>query len=133
MLCEPSIAHRIAVAFGVLAAVKLDYESFLSANKIDDMGPDRVLTHEFESTKRSRTEVPPKLLFSLVGISSQSPGQPRIELDGEYFACPLRQARGHFPVSRSDFHPHSVVDPNSARDSLLPTRVGEEMLTKLLR
>ena len=42
MLCEPSIAHRIAVAFGVLAAVKLDYESFLSANKIDDMGPDRV-------------------------------------------------------------------------------------------
>jgi hypothetical protein len=32
MLCEPSIAHRIAVAFGMLAAVKLDYESLLSAN-----------------------------------------------------------------------------------------------------
>ena len=28
MLCEPSIAHRIAVAFGMLAAVKLDYELF---------------------------------------------------------------------------------------------------------
>ena len=102
MLCEPSIAHRIAVAFGVLAAVKLDYESFLSANKIDDMGPDRVLTHEFESTKRSRTEVPPKLLFSLVGISSQSPGQPRLRYLGAAHALTP---------------PHPTLSPRAGRGS----------------
>jgi hypothetical protein len=51
MLCEPSIAHGIAVAFSVLAAVNLDCEPLLSTHKIDDIGPYRLLTHELEPSK----------------------------------------------------------------------------------
>ncbi len=52
MLYEPSIAHSIAAIFGMLAAIDLDHESHLSTNKIDNIRPDRLLTHEFESGKR---------------------------------------------------------------------------------
>jgi hypothetical protein len=77
-LCQPLIAYGVAPVFGVLAAVDFDNESFLPTNKIDDIRPDGFLTHEFESTERSRTQEAPKLPFSLSGISPQSPGQPRL-------------------------------------------------------
>src|SRR5579863_3197148 len=63
----------------------------------------------------------------------QPSGKARVEFDGEHLARAFRQARSHFSVSRADFHPHAVVDANRARDPLLPTRVAEEMLPKLLR
>jgi hypothetical protein len=49
MLHEPSIAHSVGSAFGVLTAIDLDHEPLLSANKIDDVRPDGFLTHEFEA------------------------------------------------------------------------------------
>ena len=64
---------------------------------------------------------------------SQPPGKARVEFNGEYFAGTLRETRGHFPVSRADFHPQTTVDPNRMRDPLLPTCIGKEMLSKLLR
>ena len=63
MVGEPSITHDVASAIGVLAGIDLDDEPFLSTNKIDDITPNWLLTHKFESAERPRTEVSPKLLF----------------------------------------------------------------------
>ena len=52
MFEEPLIADGVASAFGVLAAIDLDHEPFLSTDKIDDIRSDRLLTDEFESTQR---------------------------------------------------------------------------------
>jgi hypothetical protein len=44
---EPSVADGVAFVIGVLAAVDLDNEPLLSTDKIYDIRPDRLLTHEF--------------------------------------------------------------------------------------
>lgn len=46
---EPSFANRVVSVIGVLATVDLDDEPLLSTEKIYDIRPDRLLTHEFES------------------------------------------------------------------------------------
>jgi hypothetical protein len=51
VLYEPSIAHSVGSAFGVLTAIDLDHEPLLSADKIDDVRPDGFLTHEFEASE----------------------------------------------------------------------------------
>ena len=48
MFNEPLIADGVASVLGVLAAIDLDDEPFLSTNKIDDITPNRLLTHKFE-------------------------------------------------------------------------------------
>jgi hypothetical protein len=60
---------------------------------------------------------------------AQPPGKARVEFNGKHLARVLREARRHFSVPRSDFHPHSMVDMNGARNPFLPTCVGEEMLS----
>jgi len=52
MFDEPLIAHDIASALGVLASIDLDDDPFLSTDKVDDIRPDRLLTHEFEPAER---------------------------------------------------------------------------------
>jgi hypothetical protein len=49
---KPSIARGIGGVFGVLAAVDLNHEPFLSTNKVNNIRPDRLLTHKLESSKR---------------------------------------------------------------------------------
>jgi hypothetical protein len=55
MFNEPLIADGVASVLGVLAAIDLDDEPFLSTNKIDDITPNWLLTHKFESAERPRT------------------------------------------------------------------------------
>ena len=63
MFDEPLIADGVASVLGVLAAIDLDNKPFLSADKVDHVRPDRLLTHEFESAERPRTKASPKLSF----------------------------------------------------------------------
>ena len=49
MFDEPLIANGVASTLGVLAAIDLDDKPFLPTDKIDDIRPNRLLTHEFES------------------------------------------------------------------------------------
>ena len=65
VLCEPLVAHGVAAVFGVLATIDLNHQPLLSTNKIDDIRPDRFLTHELEPSQRSGTKVSPKLLVQL--------------------------------------------------------------------
>ena len=69
MVNKPLIAQRVATVFGVLAAVELDHESLLSTNKIHNIRPDWLLTHEFEPREGSGTEVSPQFLFGLGRVS----------------------------------------------------------------
>ncbi len=49
MFDEPLIADSVAAVIGVLVTVDFDDEPLLSADKIYDIRPDRLLTHEFET------------------------------------------------------------------------------------
>ncbi len=57
---EPLFAHGVASVIGVVATVDLDDEPLLSTDKIYDIRPDRLLTHEFESGERPGAKVSPK-------------------------------------------------------------------------
>jgi hypothetical protein len=48
---KPSVARGITLVIGVLTAVDFDDESLLAANKVGDVGPDRLLANELESTQ----------------------------------------------------------------------------------
>jgi hypothetical protein len=74
MLGEPSIPHGVASAPGMLAAIDLDDEPLLAADKIDDVPADRLLTDEFVPAQRSRTKVSPKLSLGGRRVFPQSPG-----------------------------------------------------------
>jgi hypothetical protein len=100
--CEPSIAYRIGAVFGVLAAIDLDHEPLLSTNKIDDIRPDRSLTHEFEPSKRSGTQVLPKPLFSSRRISPQS-SRP--------------QCLRYLGAAHASRPPHPTLSPHAGRGS----------------
>ena len=64
MFDEPLIADGVASVLGVLAAIDLDDKPFLSADKVDHVRPDRLLTHELlKSAERPRTKASPKLSF----------------------------------------------------------------------
>lgn len=52
MFDKPSIADGVAFALGVLAAIDFDDKPLLSTDKIDEIRPDWLLTHEFESAER---------------------------------------------------------------------------------
>jgi len=63
MVDEPSIARDVAPAIGMLAAIELDDEPFLSTNKIYHVRADRLLTHKFKPGERTRPEMTPQLTF----------------------------------------------------------------------
>ncbi len=67
---EPLFAYNIAIVIGVLTTVDLDDESLLPTHEIDDTGPNRFLSDEFESGERPGAKVSPQLAFGACGISS---------------------------------------------------------------
>ena len=82
MFDEPLIADGVASVLGVLAAIDFDDKPFLSADKVDHVRPDRLLTHEFKSAERPRTKAPPKLSFGECGVFAQLSGQTRFRYVG---------------------------------------------------
>ena len=52
MFAEPSIAHGVSSALGMLATVNLDDQPFLSTDEINDVPSDRLLTDEFMPAQR---------------------------------------------------------------------------------
>jgi hypothetical protein len=70
---QPLFANGVAFVIGVLAAIDFDDEPLLSTDKIHDIRPDRLLTHEFEPGERSAAKVSPKLSFGACRIVPQLP------------------------------------------------------------
>ena len=64
MLREPSIAYRVALVGRMLAAIDFDDQSLLSADKINDVRPDRLLADEFVAAQASRAQLAPETKFS---------------------------------------------------------------------
>ena len=52
MFDEPVIANAVASTLRVLTAIDLDNKPFFSADKVDDIRADRLLTHKFETAQR---------------------------------------------------------------------------------
>ncbi len=61
---EPLTTGSVTLAIRVLATVDFDDEPLLSTDKIYDIRPDRLLTHEFETAERPGAKISPKLSFS---------------------------------------------------------------------
>jgi hypothetical protein len=74
MLDEPLIADGVAFVIGVLAAVNFDDKPSFSTDKIYDIWPDWLLTHEFKSGERAGAKKSPKLSFSARRILAQLTG-----------------------------------------------------------
>ena len=102
MLDEPLIADGVAFALSVLAAVDLNDKPLLSTDKIRDIRPDRLLTHEFESAKRAGAKVSPKLSFGVRRIFPQLTGQTILR-----YVCATHAARP----------PHPSLSPRAGRGS----------------
>jgi len=63
MFNEPPVSDSVSRVCSMLAAIDLDDESSLSANKVDDVGANWFLAHEFEAAEPARPEVPPQSPF----------------------------------------------------------------------
>ena len=51
MVNEPLIAHGVATAVCMWAAIDLNHKPSLPTDKIDDIRTDSLLTYEFETTQ----------------------------------------------------------------------------------
>src|SRR5262249_61649766 len=68
---QVSIAHLIAFAFGVLPAVDLDDDLVIAANEVHHIGPNRLLTNEFETGQSAVAHGKPKFGFRISRICPQ--------------------------------------------------------------
>jgi hypothetical protein len=55
MIDEPSISDDVAFVSRVLAAINFDDKPLFAAHKVDDIGANWLLPHEFEVAEPSRT------------------------------------------------------------------------------
>ena len=112
MFDKPLIPDGVASAISVLAAIDLDDEPLLPTDKIHDIRPDRLLTHEFESAERPRTKVAPKLSFGGRRIFPQSSRQTRLR-----YLCAAHASRPPHPT----LSPHAGRGRSERRDgAILP-------------
>src|SRR5262249_5855323 len=110
------IAYRVAFVSGMLAAVDFDDEPLLAADEVDNIGSDRLLTHEFVTHQGACAQMTPQTKLRLGGICPQSTGTCRLELVGSAHADnpphPTRFARRPLPASGERCNPHN---PKSLR------------------
>jgi hypothetical protein len=63
MLAQPLIAHNVAGAVGMLAAIDFDDQMPFATNEVDNVSPYRLLADELMSVDRSRAQLIPKAQF----------------------------------------------------------------------
>lgn len=64
---EPSVARLIALVRRLPAAIDLNDETPLAADKPDDKRPDRMPANEFSAIQRARAKLAPEFEFGLGG------------------------------------------------------------------
>src|SRR5690348_11749984 len=103
MLRKPSIAYRVALVGRVLVPVDFDAQPLLSADKVNDVRPDRLLTDELVAAQAARAQATPETKFGLRGIRPQPTGALRCDLVGSAHAGspphPTRFVRRPLPAS----------------------------------
>jgi hypothetical protein len=87
-LSPPAGIGRIALAIRVrgsvrmLPSVHLDHQTKLTANKVDRVRTDRLLSDEFVPVERTRSKSSPQSGLCLRSGSAQTPGTPGFDLIG---------------------------------------------------
>ncbi len=102
MCNEPLFSGDVAAVVGMLATIDLDDEPMLSADKIHDVRPDRLLAHKFESRKRPGAKQPPEFSFCGCCVFPQLPGHSRL-----CSACATHASKP----------PHPTLSPHAGRGS----------------
>jgi len=64
----------------MLTAVQLYHQTALKAHKINDIGPDRILSSEPISAQLPMTKVKPKSLFGFGGVLSEFSGPDYLQM-----------------------------------------------------
>ena len=77
---KPSIADHIARVVGVLAAVHLDNQAVLTADKVDRISTDWFLANELVTAQVARAQAIPQSSLGVGGNLSQVPGSPGLHL-----------------------------------------------------
>jgi hypothetical protein len=71
---KPFVTNRIARVIRVLPSVDLNNEATITANKIDDIGTDRILPDELVSIQPARPQPMPERRFGIRSGLPQTPG-----------------------------------------------------------
>ena len=100
---QPFVANRIARAVSVLPAIHLDNETIFSAQEVDGVGPDWLLSDELVAREPARSQPIPQRRLGIGGVSSQAPCALCLDLMGRTQAeappHPARMARRPLPAS----------------------------------
>ena len=100
---KPRVARRVARILRVLSAIDLDDQAMLTADKIDRVGADRLLAHEFTATECTRPQSIPQRLLGACCISAQpSRTRGRSRVGSTHMVNPphpARMARRPLPAS----------------------------------
>ena len=108
---KPFVANDVARVIGVLPAIHLNDETAFTADQVDRVGTDRLLTNELEIVEPSRTELIPESCLCAGGVSSQAPGTSGFIFIGR-------------PYVENPSHPDCfAIRPHPARGERLAFRV----------
>ena len=77
LVSKPLIAHGVPLVGSVLTAIDFDDETLFTANEIDDVGADRLLTDEFVPIERAGAQAIPQARFGFGGIEPEVSGTGR--------------------------------------------------------
>jgi hypothetical protein len=102
---ERPIARAVARILCVPASIYFDYELFFSTNKIHDVGPDRFLADELESTQPPVAQREPQFSLGICGLSAQV----SLETNGSFLRSAHCLAPHPTPLSRSRIYPTSTT------------------------
>jgi len=75
MIGESLITGDVALIRGMLAAIDLNDKPSFAAYEVNDIGPDRLLPHEFKPAQRTGAKALPQSSFGDCGVSTQSSRQ----------------------------------------------------------
>src|SRR5690606_37311065 len=73
VFAQSAIANGIAWVLGVLPSVNLNHKLAAAADKINDVGSDRLLPYELAAGNRPRADAVPENLFCSGGVEAKPP------------------------------------------------------------
>jgi hypothetical protein len=110
---KPLVANCIAGVVRVLSSIRFNNEASFAADKIDNVGTDRLLPNELVSVKGERPKPIPQSSLSLSGGLSQASGPLRFDLvscsQAETPPHPARFARRPLPARGERLTPRTTT------------------------
>ena len=87
MIDKPFVANHVVRIVCVLPSVHLNHQTKLTANKVDRIRTDRLLSDEFVPVQRTRSKASPQSGLCVRSGPAQTPGTPGFDLIGSAHAA----------------------------------------------